>query len=86
MSHIFLVIQSLHPFEKLCLRALMITINVSVAVCQLPLRQFCSVGKRSIAESMINLLRMKFFTYFEPYVVRGICDSIPGFVIKFRQV
>ena len=42
MLEIFPVIQSLHPFEKLGLWALMIAINVAVAVCQLPLRQFCS--------------------------------------------
>ena len=38
MSHIFLVIQSLNPFEKFCLWALMIAINVSVAIWQLPIR------------------------------------------------
>ena len=86
MLEIFPVIQSLHPFEKLGIWALMIAINVAVAVCQLPLRQFCSFGKWSIAESMINLLKMKFFAYCEPDVVRDICDSIPGFVIKFGRV
>ena len=46
-SQIFLVKQFLHPFEKYCLWALMIAINVSVAICQLPIRQFCLFGKRS---------------------------------------
>ena len=48
MSEIFLVTESLHLFEKFCICALMIAINVSVAICQLPIRQFCSFGKRSI--------------------------------------
>ena len=37
MSEVFLVIQSLNPFEKFCLWDLMIAINVSVAICQLPI-------------------------------------------------
>ena len=32
MPQIFLVIESVHPFEKFCLWALMIAINVSVAI------------------------------------------------------
>ena len=40
MSQIFLVKQSLHPFEKFCIWALISAINVSVAACQLPIRQF----------------------------------------------
>ena len=47
MSQIFLVIQSLHPFETFCLWAVMIAIYVSVAICQLPIRQ--SLGKRLLA-------------------------------------
>ena len=55
ISEIFLVIQSLNPFEKFCLWALMIAINVSVAICQLSIRQFCSFGKRSIGCKMCHL-------------------------------
>ena len=46
MSLLFPVIQPVNPFEKLCLWALMIAINI--AICQLPNRQFCSFGKKSI--------------------------------------
>ena len=48
MSQMKLVIQSLNPFEKICPWALMIAVNVSVAICQLPICQFCSLGKTSI--------------------------------------
>ena len=47
MSQIFLAIQPLHPLENFCHWALMIAINVSVAICQLPISQFCSFGKGS---------------------------------------
>ena len=46
ISHIFLKIQSLTPFEKFCLWALIIAINVSVAICQLAIRQFSLFGKK----------------------------------------
>ena len=48
MLQIFPVIQSLNSFEKFCLCALRISMNVPVAICQLPIHQFCSFGKRSI--------------------------------------
>ena len=48
MSQLFVVIQSLTLFEKFCLCALMIAINVSVVICQFSIRQFCSFGKRSV--------------------------------------
>ena len=34
LCQIFSQIQSLHPFEKFCLRTLLIAINVPVAICQ----------------------------------------------------
>ena len=40
MSQIFLVINSLHPLKKFCHWALTIAIHVSIAICQLPIRQF----------------------------------------------
>ena len=40
MSHVFLRIQSFHPFEKFYLWPLIIAINVSVAIWQLAIRQF----------------------------------------------
>ena len=43
MSQIFLVIQSSTPYEKFCLWALMIAIDVSITICQ-----FHSFGKKSI--------------------------------------
>ena len=46
MSHILLLIQSLNPFLKFCLWALIIEINVSVAICQLPIREFSLFGKK----------------------------------------
>ena len=46
MSHIFLVLQSLKLFEIICLWDLIIvSIYMSVAICQLPIRQLCSFGK-----------------------------------------
>ena len=47
ISHVFLVIHSLTPYGTFCLLALMIAINVSVAMCQLPVHQFSSFGKMS---------------------------------------
>ena len=47
MLQIFLAIQSLNPFEKFCIRALMIAINVSEAKCQMAIRQLSSFGKKS---------------------------------------
>ena len=55
MLQIFLVLQSLHPFEKFCLWASMSAVNVSVAICQLPVRQFCSFGKSLIKEPINNI-------------------------------
>ena len=55
MSQIFLVIQSLNPFEKFCLWALMIAINVSVAICQFVNfvhLEKCLVGQCSNATSI----------------------------------
>ena len=44
MSQIILAIQYPNPFEK-SLRALMIAMYVSVAICQIAIRQFSSFGK-----------------------------------------
>ena len=41
----FLMIHSLSPFGKFCLWAFMTAINVSNAMCQLPIHQFASFGK-----------------------------------------
>ena len=60
MSQMLPVKQSLHPFKKFCLRVLMIAINVSVAICQLPIRQFCSFGKRSIVFLLIEIVCLKY--------------------------
>ena len=55
MSQIFLVIQSLNPFENVCLCALMTAINVSVAICQLQICQFRSFGKKvNVSQSYLE--------------------------------
>ena len=71
MSHIFLLIKSLNPFVKFCLWFLIIVINVSVAICQLPICQFCSFGKRYIdcqlpfGECLLDQFSESFYFYTE---------------------
>ena len=57
MSHILLVLLYSTLLGKFCHLALMIAINVSVAIWQLPIRQFCSFAK------WFN--EMNFFSSFE---------------------
>ena len=45
MSNVILVMQSLNHCEKFCLWALIIVINMSVAICQLPTCQFSAFRK-----------------------------------------
>ena len=52
MSQIFLLIQSLNPYGKVCLWALMIAIDVSAAICQLPIRKLYSFGKMTNVASI----------------------------------
>ena len=44
ISQMFLEIQSFNPFGKFYLWALMIAVNVSVAICQSAIRQFPQFG------------------------------------------
>ena len=48
MSQILRGIQPSNTFEKFWFWALMVAINVSVAICQFPIHQFRLLGKRSI--------------------------------------
>ena len=53
MSRIFLEIQLLNRCRKFCLWALMIAINVSVVICQLPIYQFSALEKRTITRIIV---------------------------------
>ena len=45
--------KSQNPHETICLWASVIAINVSVAICQLPIHQLSSFGKRVYCLSLI---------------------------------
>ena len=49
-SQKFLVKQSSTPFGKFCISALTIAINMPFTIFQLPIRQFCSFGKKNVVE------------------------------------
>ena len=83
ISQVSLLIQCLHQFKKFCLWTLMITINVSVAICQLPIRQFRSIGKRSVTlgPAAGTLAPRKYMPTTGPSVVprtlNTICTNVP---------
>ena len=58
MAHLFLRIQSLHPFAKFCLSALMIVINVC---CNLSIGNLSIflIWKKNLIDTEVNLIRGK---------------------------
>ena len=63
MSLILQVIQSLNQFERFCLWALMISIIMSVAICQLQIHQLFSFGKKAKDPKRLIFICGQIFEY-----------------------